>query len=281
MADTYDILVIGAGPGGYVTAIRAAQLGFKDGGRRPRASRRHLPQLGLHPDEGAAALGRDLPLPAAPEGLRADDRGQGRLRCRRHRQALARRVGAALGRRRLPDEEEQGRRDLGRGGDRRARQGHRQAGDEIGAGPPVPAPKGALGPGSYQAKHIIIATGARPRVLPGHRARRQADLDLFRGHGAEGDAEVAAGHRLGRDRHRVRLLLPHHGRGGDGRRAPAADPAGRGRRDRERSPASASRSRASRSSPAPRSRRSRRAATPSPPPSRTARAARRRSRPSG
>src|SRR5215216_1058465 len=29
MPDTYDILVIGAGPGGYVTAIRAAQLGLK------------------------------------------------------------------------------------------------------------------------------------------------------------------------------------------------------------------------------------------------------------
>jgi dihydrolipoamide dehydrogenase len=29
------------------------------------------------------------------------------------------------------------------------------------------APKGALGPGTYQAKHIIIATGARPRALPG------------------------------------------------------------------------------------------------------------------
>ena len=29
------------------------------------------------------------------------------------------------------------------------------------------APKGALGPGTYQAKHIIVATGARPRVLPG------------------------------------------------------------------------------------------------------------------
>ena len=29
MADTnFDILVIGAGPGGYVAAIRAAQLGF-------------------------------------------------------------------------------------------------------------------------------------------------------------------------------------------------------------------------------------------------------------
>ena len=29
------------------------------------------------------------------------------------------------------------------------------------------APKGALGPGAYEAKHIILATGARPRVLPG------------------------------------------------------------------------------------------------------------------
>ena len=29
MADAYDVIVIGAGPGGYVTAIRAAQLGFK------------------------------------------------------------------------------------------------------------------------------------------------------------------------------------------------------------------------------------------------------------
>jgi dihydrolipoamide dehydrogenase len=31
----------------------------------------------------------------------------------------------------------------------------------------TPAPKDTLGPGSYAAKHIIIATGARPRVLPG------------------------------------------------------------------------------------------------------------------
>src|ERR1700759_5767583 len=30
MADTnYDIIIIGSGPGGYVTALRAAQLGFK------------------------------------------------------------------------------------------------------------------------------------------------------------------------------------------------------------------------------------------------------------
>src|SRR5258708_18412002 len=29
------------------------------------------------------------------------------------------------------------------------------------------APQGVLGAGAYQAKHIIIATGAGPRVLPG------------------------------------------------------------------------------------------------------------------
>src|SRR4051794_14513640 len=29
MADSYDVIVIGAGPGGYVAAIRAAQLGLK------------------------------------------------------------------------------------------------------------------------------------------------------------------------------------------------------------------------------------------------------------
>mgnify|MGYP003694129525 CR=1 FL=1 len=29
MPDPFDIIIIGSGPGGYVTAIRAAQLGFK------------------------------------------------------------------------------------------------------------------------------------------------------------------------------------------------------------------------------------------------------------
>ena len=29
MADAYDLIVIGAGPGGYVAAIRGAQLGLK------------------------------------------------------------------------------------------------------------------------------------------------------------------------------------------------------------------------------------------------------------
>ena len=29
MADTFDLVVIGAGPGGYVAAIRASQLGLR------------------------------------------------------------------------------------------------------------------------------------------------------------------------------------------------------------------------------------------------------------
>ena len=29
MAESYDLIVIGGGPGGYVAAIRAAQLGLK------------------------------------------------------------------------------------------------------------------------------------------------------------------------------------------------------------------------------------------------------------
>ena len=33
MADPLDLVVIGSGPGGYVAAIRAAQLGLKDGYR--------------------------------------------------------------------------------------------------------------------------------------------------------------------------------------------------------------------------------------------------------
>jgi dihydrolipoamide dehydrogenase len=38
MADRYDLVVIGAGPGGYVGAIRAAQLGLRVAVVEKRAS---------------------------------------------------------------------------------------------------------------------------------------------------------------------------------------------------------------------------------------------------
>ena len=56
MADAFDLVVIGTGPGGYVGAIRAAQLGMKvavvEKARRPW---RYLPECRLYSVEGAAA----------------------------------------------------------------------------------------------------------------------------------------------------------------------------------------------------------------------------------
>ncbi len=102
--------------------------------------------------------------------------------------------------------------------------------------PPIPAPKGALGPGTYTAKHIIVATGARPRVLPGIEPDGKLIWTYYEAMVPADHAEVAARHGLGRDRRRVRLFLPHHGRRGDDRRGAAADPAGRGCRDRRPRP---------------------------------------------
>ena len=51
----FDVLVIGSGPGGYVAAIRAAQLGLKTACAEGRETLgRNLPQRRLHPVEGDA-----------------------------------------------------------------------------------------------------------------------------------------------------------------------------------------------------------------------------------
>ena len=201
---SFDIIIIGSGPGGYVTAIRAAQLGFKTAIVERDYPRRHLLELGLHPDQGAAALGRDLPLHAARQGLRARRPRTCRLRCRRPSIKRSRGVaGRHERRRRLPDEEEQGLGDLGRGRDRRARQDHRE-GQSKTRGAEGRARAGRL---SGQAHHRRDRRAAARAAGP--RARQEAGLDLFRGDEAGQDAEVAAGGRLRRDRHRVRLVLPH------------------------------------------------------------------------
>jgi phytoene dehydrogenase-like protein len=72
MADTsFDVIIIGSGPGGYVTAIRAAQLGFKTAIVEKAYLGGICLNWGLHSDQGAAALGGNLPLHAARQGLRA------------------------------------------------------------------------------------------------------------------------------------------------------------------------------------------------------------------
>ena len=153
---------------------RAARLQDRD--RRARLSRRHLPQLGLHPDQGAAALGRNLSLHAARQGLRAEGR-QCRLRRRGRGQALARGVEAAQRRRRLPDEEKQSLGHLGRGRDRRARQGHGESVEERSA--ERRARRRHLSGQAHHHRHRRAAARAARA-----RARQETGLDLFRGHGA-------------------------------------------------------------------------------------------------
>ena len=57
----YDLIVIGTGPGGYVCAIRAAQLGLKTAVvEKKRHLWRHLPEYRLHTVEGTAARVRTV-----------------------------------------------------------------------------------------------------------------------------------------------------------------------------------------------------------------------------
>ena len=243
MADQYDIIVIGGGPGGYVAAIRAAQLGFKTA----VVEREHLGGICLNwgciPTK---ALLRSAEIyhymqHAKDYGLSAQGIGFDAAAIVQRSRGVSGRLNGGVGMLLKKNKVDViwGEASITKPGEVVVTAPKKPA-----MQPQNPVPKGALGPGTYQAKHIIVATGARPRVLPGHRARRQADLDLFRGHGAAGHAEIAHRHGLRRHRHRVRLLLPHHGRGGDGGRGAAADPARRGCGDRRPMPASASRSRA-------------------------------------
>ncbi len=180
------------------------------------ASGRHLPELGLHPDQGAAAVSRDQPPAAQPRRVRLRRR-QHPLRPAGGGEAVARRGQAARLGRGPPAEEEQGH---GADGRRQAgRQGHRRGGRQD-------ADRAAHHPGHRRPRPAAAGAGGG----------RQADLVLPRGDGAASDAEIPAGDRLRRHRDRVRELLPQHGRRGDGGRSAGPDPAGGGCRDQRLRP---------------------------------------------
>ena len=123
----------------------------QDRDRRAREARRHLPQLGLHPDQGAAALGRDLPLYEACRRLRPDrgEAGFDLAKVVARSRGVAKQLNQGVTQ---PDEEEQ---DRGAHGRRRADR-RRQA---------DASPKDGKAT-ELAAKHIIVATGARARDLP-------------------------------------------------------------------------------------------------------------------
>ncbi len=160
MADTsFDIIIIGSGPGGYVTAIRAAQLGFKTA----IVERAYLGGICLNwgciPTK---ALLRSAEIyhymqHAKDYGLAADnvafDAGAVVKRSRGVSKRLNDGVGFLMRKNKVPVI--WGEAVIDAPGKITVREVQSEA------------PKGALGPGSYQAKHIILATGARPRVLPG------------------------------------------------------------------------------------------------------------------
>ena len=128
MADTsFDIIIIGSGPGGYVTAIRAAQLGFKTAIVEKSYLGGICNNWGCIPTK---ALLRSAEIyhymkHAKDYGLSADNISFDPKAVVR---ALARRREAPQWRRRIPDEEEQDHHHLGRGDARCARQIH---GEEI------------------------------------------------------------------------------------------------------------------------------------------------------
>jgi dihydrolipoamide dehydrogenase len=156
---SFDIVIIGSGPGGYVTAIRAAQLGFKTA----IVERAHLGGICLNwgciPTKAllrSAEIYHYMQHPSA-YGLTAEKVGYDPAAVVKRSRAVSKRLNDGVG-------------FLMRKNKVAVIWGEaaiEAPGKVAVKASKSEAPKGALGPGSYQAKHIIVATGARPRVLPG------------------------------------------------------------------------------------------------------------------
>ena len=171
MADTYDIIVIGGGPGGYVAAIRAAQLGFKTA----VVEREHMGGICLnwgciptkallrsaeifHYAEHGANYGLNIPKPSfdiaavvkRSRGVSAQLNGGVAGLMKKNK------IDIIWGQAKIAK--------AGKGGPVEVEVGEPT---KPAVQPQNPVPKGALGHGTYKASHVIVATGARPRVLPG------------------------------------------------------------------------------------------------------------------
>lgn len=160
MADqNFDIIIIGSGPGGYVTAIRAAQLGFKTAVVERDFLGGICSNWGCIPTK---ALLRSAEIfhylqHAKDYGVSAEKVGfDAKAVVERSRKVAGRMnsgVGFLLKKNKVTVIWGEASIDApGRITVKASR---------------TEAPKGSAGPGVYQAKHIIVATGARPRVLPG------------------------------------------------------------------------------------------------------------------
>ena len=167
MSNTYDVIIIGSGPGGYIAAIRAAQLGLKTA----VVEREHLAGICsnwgciptkallrsaevLHLSEHAKNYGLKL------EGTVTPDIGAIVKRSRGIAERMNGGVGFLMKKNKV---------DIIWGEAKLTKPGEivvSKTKKKI-VEPQGPIPKNTLGEGTYTAKHIIVATGARPRALPG------------------------------------------------------------------------------------------------------------------
>ena len=146
----FDILIIGAGPAGYVAAIRAAQLGFKVA----IVEREHLGGICLNwgciPTKAllrSAEIYRYMQH-AKDFGLSAEKIGFDAAAIVARSRAVSKRLSDGVG---------------------FLMKKHKIAVIDGSARitKPGEVKVEGKGAGTYQAKHIVVATGARPRVLPG------------------------------------------------------------------------------------------------------------------
>jgi dihydrolipoamide dehydrogenase len=166
MPDTYDILIIGAGPGGYVAAIRAAQLGFKTA----VVDREHLGGICLNwgciPTK---ALLRSAEIyhymqHASDYGLSAEKVGFDTAAIVKRSRGVSTRLNGGVGMLLKKNKVDV---IWGEATITAAAKGNEPGQVTVKETTRAPAPKGALAAGTYSAKHIILATGARPRAIPG------------------------------------------------------------------------------------------------------------------
>ena len=159
MADTsFDIIIIGSGPGGYVTAIRAAQLGFKTAIVEKSYLGGICLNWGCIPTK---ALLRSAEIfhymqHAKDYGLSAEKVAYDAKAVVQRSRGVSKRLNDGVGFLMKKNKVTViwGEAAIDAPGKITVKKSA------------VEAPKGALGEGAYQAKHIILATGARPRVLP-------------------------------------------------------------------------------------------------------------------
>jgi len=166
VADSYDLIVIGAGPGGYIAAIRAAQLGLKTA----IVEREHMAGIcsnwGCIPTKALLRTAEVYSHMAHAEtyGLKATafDYDLPAIVDRSRKIAGQMNNGVQFLMKKNKVDIIWGEATITKPGEILVEKTRKKPME-----PQWPGPKNPLGPGSYKAKNIIIATGARPRVLPG------------------------------------------------------------------------------------------------------------------